>query len=64
MDSERSLDVSLVVKLLPTLKHVINVNSQTKFHRTMNENESDAQASSFFFLGAGSILIICIQPQS
>ncbi len=47
--SERLIDVSLVVKLLPTLKHVINVNSQTKFHRTMNENESDAQASSFFF---------------
>ncbi len=44
------LDVSLVVKLLPTLKHVINVNSQKMFHRTMNETESDARALSFFLL--------------
>ncbi len=50
------LDVSLVLKLLPTLKHVINVNSQKQFHRTMNETESEALASSFFsfsFVGAG-----------
>ncbi len=30
-NSERILDVLLVVKLLPTLKHVINVNSQKSF---------------------------------
>ncbi len=41
--------MSLVVKFLPTLKHVINVNSPKKFHRTMNETESDAQASYFDF---------------
>ncbi len=40
--------VSLVVKLLPTLKHVINVYSQKKFHWTMKEAESDARISSFF----------------
>ncbi len=39
----------MLMNLLPTLEHVINVNSQKKFHRTMNETESDAQASSFFF---------------
>ncbi len=41
-------DALLVVKLLPTLKHVINVNSQKKFHRVMNVPESDAW---FFILG-------------
>ncbi len=30
-NSERILDVALVVKLLPTLKHVININSQKSF---------------------------------
>ncbi len=65
-NSERILDVSLVVKLLPTLKHVINVNRQKKFHRTTNEIERYAQASYLVvcFFGIGSMLIICIQPQS
>ncbi len=41
--------VSLVVKLLPTLKHIINVYNQKKFHWTMKEAESDARISSFFW---------------
>ncbi len=35
-NSERILDALVVVKLLPTLKHVINLNTQKKFHRIMN----------------------------
>ncbi len=68
---QRILDALVVVKLLPTLKHVINVNNQKSFHRIMNVPESDARVSSFYFLGAGllmsfhghscpSIMIICM----
>ncbi len=35
-NSERILDVFVVVKLLPILKHFINLNTQNKFHRIMN----------------------------
>ncbi len=45
----RLLYALLVVKLFLTLKHVININSQNKFHCFMNVPESDAGASSFFF---------------
>ncbi len=47
-NSERILDALVMVKLLPTLKQVINVNNQKKFYRFMNVPESDAQASSLF----------------
>ncbi len=58
-NSERILDVLVVVRLLLTLKHVINVNSQKKF--IMNVPESDARASfplslSFIFLGTGLLM--------
>ncbi len=47
METQRKYYVSLVVKLLPILKHVINVYSQKKFHWTMKEAKSDARISSF-----------------
>ncbi len=33
---ERILEALVVVKLFPTLKHVINLKTQKKFHRIMN----------------------------
>ncbi len=35
-NSERILDALVVVKLFPTLKHVINLKTPKMFHRIMN----------------------------
>ncbi len=61
-NSERILDVFVVVKLLPILKHFINLNTENKFHRIMNvaylKVTQRALFSSCFvyFLGGGLLM--------
>ncbi len=72
---ERILDALLVVKLLPTLKHVINVNSQNSFTGLRMYLEVMHGLHLLFFsfswcriadvlYSCPSIMIICSQPQT
>ncbi len=66
METPIILDVLVVVKLLPTLKHIINVNSPPKKF-IMNVPESDARASfslSFFLFFLGARLLMSFHGNS
>ncbi len=64
-NSERLLDALVMVKLLPTLKRFINVNSQKSFIGLwMYLKWSTGLLMSFHGYSCPSIMIICIQLQT